>query len=86
MRLTEQQLADLKRARLRHPEFASQIDAIRAAFPGSRITYIRIEDLELGEKLLDGVIPHVPTYAPGFKQNKAPTVGEKRRSLNRYRG
>jgi len=82
--LTEQQLADLKEARLRHPEFAASIDQIRAAFPGAKISYIKVDDVELGEKLPDGIQPHVSDERK--QAPKLTTVGQQRRGLNKYKG
>lgn len=84
MRLTEQQLADLKAARLRHPEFAASIDQIREAFPGSKLTYIKIDELEVGDKPLDGIQPYISGVVK--KAPKPTTVGQKRRGLNKYKG
>lgn len=65
------------------------IDQIRAEFPGSKITYLKIGDLEYGEKTDPSkcVTPNLE-YAMSRmkeKERKAKTAGEKRRSLMRYK-
>ena len=96
MKFTPEDVEKLKAAREQNPEFAAMIDKIRAEFPGSKITYLKIGDLEYGEKTDESkcVVPYIPpsavTTAPTTANRTAgrtaKTVGEKRRSNTRYKG
>lgn len=92
MKFTPEDVEKLRAAREQHPEFASMIDKIRAEFPGSKITYLKIGDLEYGEKPDPSnlVVPIIQTPSRTAATARptartAKTVGEKRRSNTRYK-
>ena len=92
MKFTPEDVEKLKAAREQHPEFASMIDKIRAEFPGSKITYLKIGDAEFGKKTDEAmsVVPHLRSENDASVTalttvKRGGTVGERRRSGTKYR-
>ena len=54
---TAEDIAKLKAAREANPEFAAWIDEFRKEFPGSKLTYIKVGDIEFGTPSKPGVTP-----------------------------
>lgn len=89
MKFSTADLQKLKQAREQAPEFAALIDKIRHEFPGSKITYLKVGEIEFGKAIDPSklVKPYLGDAGSAPKQSnrKPQTVGEKRRSRTRYR-
>lgn len=78
----------VKRKEQQHvDQLFKDIRSLMEQFPGSRITYLQIEEREWGKPSPPGVVPNVPSTIPvSKKQNqKATTLNAKRVAVTKYK-
>lgn len=56
-KFTAEDKEKLKKIREEHPDFAKFIDDFRSQFPGSKVTYLKVGDVEFGTPSPPGVTP-----------------------------